>query len=75
MLDLGRPIMSGYEVARALRSARAPCTLVAITGFDHDAARRQARDAGFDHHLVKPVSESALIELLARIAAIRAANR
>jgi PAS domain S-box-containing protein len=75
MLDLGMPIMSGYEVARALRSSPYRATLVAVTGWNHDAARRQARDAGFDHHLLKPVSESALIGLLAQISAKRAADR
>jgi PAS domain S-box-containing protein len=75
MLDLGMPIMSGYEVARALRSSPHRATLVAVTGWNHDAARRQARDAGFDHHLLKPVSESALIGLLAQISAKRAADR
>jgi PAS domain S-box-containing protein len=75
LLDIGMPIMNGYDVARALRSAPNRCTLVAVTGWDHDAARRQARDAGFDHHLLKPVAESAMIELLAKIAAARAAAR
>ena len=75
MLDLGMPIMSGYQVARALRSAGHRCTLIAVTGWDHDAARRKARDAGFDHHLLKPVSESVLIELLARISLQRTADR
>jgi CheY-like chemotaxis protein len=75
MLDLGMPIMSGYEMGRALRSAGHRCTLVAVTGWDHDAARRKARDAGFDHQLLKPVPESALIEVLALISAKRAADR
>jgi PAS domain S-box-containing protein len=74
-LDIGMPVMNGYEMARALRSAPDRCTLVAVTGWDHDAARRQARDAGFDHHLVKPVAESALIGLLATVSADRSASR
>jgi PAS domain S-box-containing protein len=75
LLDLGMPVMNGYEVARALRSAPDRCTLVAVTGWDHDAARRQARDAGFDQHLLKPVAESALIKLLAKVSADRSAAR
>ena len=59
--------MSGYEVARALRAAASTAVIVAVTGWGHEAAKRQAREAGFDHHLVKPVNESALIELLARV--------
>jgi PAS domain S-box-containing protein len=68
LLDLGMPVMSGYDVARALRAAQKPLIIVAITGWGHEAAKRQSRAAGFDHHLVKPVSESALIELLALVA-------
>jgi len=75
LLDIGMPVMNGYEVARALRAAPDRCTLVAVTGWNHEAAKRQARDAGFDHYLVKPVAESALIGLLAKIAADRTASR
>jgi signal transduction histidine kinase/ActR/RegA family two-component response regulator len=71
MLDIGMPMMNGYDVARALRAAETSAVLVAVTGWGHDAAKRQAREAGFDHHLVKPVSESELIQLLARVAADR----
>ena len=72
MLDIGMPKMSGYEVARALRAGSAPLVIVAVTGWGHEAAKRQAREAGFDHHLVKPVSEAALLELLKRVAGQRA---
>jgi PAS domain S-box-containing protein len=68
MLDLGMPVMNGYDVARALRAASVRYVLIAVTGWGHEAAKRQAREAGFDHHLVKPVSESEVIELLALIA-------
>jgi len=74
MLDIGMPVMSGYEVARALRASSAPPVIVAVTGWGHEPAKRQAREAGFDHHLVKPVSEGALIELLKGIASRRAAT-
>ena len=68
LLDIGMPVMSGYDVARALRAGGKPMIIVAITGWGHEAAKRQSRAAGFDYHLVKPVGESALIELLASIA-------
>jgi PAS domain S-box-containing protein len=68
LLDIGMPVMNGYDVARALRAEPRPLTIVAVTGWGHEAAKRQARAAGFDHHLVKPVSESALIALLAQVA-------
>jgi CheY-like chemotaxis protein len=74
LLDIGMPVMNGYDVARALRLGHTRYTIVAVTGWGHDAAKRQAREAGFDHHLVKPVAESALIELLAQVAAERAAR-
>jgi CheY-like chemotaxis protein len=73
MLDIGMPVMSGYEVARAMRTDSTRPVIVAVTGWGHDAAKRQARESGFDHHLVKPVSESELAELLKGIAIQRAA--
>jgi PAS domain S-box-containing protein len=71
MLDIGMPVMNGYDVARALRAGHPDVIIVAVTGWGHEAAKRQAKSAGFDHHLVKPVAESMLIELLARVAAER----
>jgi len=68
MLDIGMPSMNGYDVARALRSMLPGLVIVAVTGWGHDAAKRQAREAGFDHHLVKPLQESTLIELLSNVA-------
>ena len=73
MLDIGMPVMSGYEVARALRASTTPRVIVAVTGWGHEPAKRQAREAGFDYHLVKPASEAALVELLKGIAAKRVA--
>jgi PAS domain S-box-containing protein len=68
LLDIGMPVMSGYDVARALRASSGRYVIVAVTGWGHEAAKRQAREAGFDHHLVKPVSEAELTSVLARIA-------
>jgi len=70
LLDLGMPVLSGYEAARRIR--REPWgkdpVLVAVTGWgqEHDKARTKA--AGFDHHLVKPVTAAVLKELLAGVA-------
>jgi PAS domain S-box-containing protein len=66
LLDIGLPGMTGYEVARRLREmpqAR-DAVLVAVTGYGQSEDRRQALDAGFQHHLVKPVDPSALIQLI-----------
>jgi CheY-like chemotaxis protein/anti-sigma regulatory factor (Ser/Thr protein kinase) len=69
VLDIGMPGMDGYEVARALR-ARYPDrhpALVALTGWGQEQDRRRAREAGFEHHLVKPAEMDALQSLLADI--------
>ena len=66
ILDIGMPGMNGYDVARALRT-RFPehgATLVALTGWGQEDDRQRARDAGFDHHLVKPADLDVLQHLL-----------
>lgn len=67
LLDIGLPGMDGYEVARRLR--REPgftaTTIIAISGYGQDEDRRRSREAGFDHHLVKPIEPPALMALLA----------
>lgn len=67
ILDIGMPHMDGYELARRIRDMQAPQRplLVALTGYGHDADRQRARDAGFDHHLVKPLDPDALSAILA----------
>lgn len=69
LCDIGLPGMSGFEVAQQLRSllGTGP-TLVALTGYGQDEDRQRARDAGFDHHLVKPVEPHTLLQLLASVA-------
>jgi CheY-like chemotaxis protein len=65
LLDLGLPGMDGYQVAQRHR-ASLPYrpTLVALTGYGQDEARRRSRQAGFDHHLTKPVDPDELKRLL-----------
>jgi PAS domain S-box-containing protein len=57
LLDIGLPGMDGYEVARQVRSdpATQHSLLVAISGYGQEDDRRRSHDAGFNHHLVKPV--------------------
>ncbi len=65
--DLGLPGLNGFEVARRWRRLPEPrpCTLVALTGWGTEEDKRQSREAGFDHHLVKPVG-AAEIEAIIR---------
>jgi signal transduction histidine kinase/FixJ family two-component response regulator len=67
--DIAMPEMDGYELARQLR--REPdlkdTVLVALTGYGQDSDREQAMEAGFDFHLVKPVSVEALHDMLAAL--------
>jgi CheY-like chemotaxis protein len=73
LLDIGLPRMDGYEVARRLRARAdgARPVLVAITGYAYEADRRRSQEAGFDHHLVKPVGPDRLEELLRTLTAGR----
>jgi PAS domain S-box-containing protein len=69
LLDIGMPGMDGYEVARRIRaSGRNPRpAIVALTGWGQEQDRARAREAGFDHHLVKPAEIGALNELLSSL--------
>jgi two-component system CheB/CheR fusion protein len=67
LLDIGMPKMNGYEACRRMRSepwGEGMC-LVALTGWGQEEDRRRTEEAGFDHHLVKPVDPAALLKLLA----------
>jgi CheY-like chemotaxis protein len=69
-LDIGLPVMNGYEVARELRGS-VECRnvyIAAVTGWGQDEDRRKARDAGCDSHFTKPLSPTTVEELLATIA-------
>jgi two-component system CheB/CheR fusion protein len=67
ILDVGLPGISGYDVARQLRGRKETATalLIAITGYGRPEDTFQARAAGFDHPLLKPVQFDALESLLA----------
>jgi CheY-like chemotaxis protein len=67
LLDIGLPLMSGYEVARRLRGQLRlhQTTLVAVTGYGQEEDRRRSQEAGFDRHLTKPVDADSLQALLA----------
>lgn len=69
LLDLGMPEMDGCEVARRLRADTefSQVLLIALTGWGNEECRRMTADAGFDHHLVKPVDLTSLVKLLAQI--------
>ncbi|HET6440121.1 MAG TPA: ATP-binding protein [Anaeromyxobacter sp.] len=65
LLDIGLPVMNGYELARRLREAgRERCFLVAVTGYGQETDRARALECGFDHHVVKPVDLEAVRELV-----------
>ena len=67
LLDIGLPKLNGYETARRIREMEGGqnVLLVALTGWSQDEDRRRSREAGFDHHLNKPVEWSELEQLLA----------
>jgi PAS domain S-box-containing protein len=69
LLDIGLPVMNGYEVARQLRTepAYGHPVLTALTGYSSEEDRRRSLAAGFDHHMVKPVDFAALQEVLASL--------
>jgi signal transduction histidine kinase/ActR/RegA family two-component response regulator len=69
ILDIGLPDQSGYDVAKRLRSNGYTQKLVALTGFGQDDDKRRAVEAGFNHHLTKPIGFSDIERLLNKFAA------
>ena len=67
VLDVGMPGLDGYEAARCIREQAwgKDVVLVALTGWGQEEDRRRSEEAGFDHHLAKPVEPDALKRLLA----------
>ena len=68
LIDIGLPGLNGYELARRLRGLPQlrDITLIAQTGWGTDDARAQAREAGFQHHLTKPLDHKRLERILAQ---------
>jgi CheY-like chemotaxis protein len=70
LLDIGLPVMDGYELATRLRElAMGPqMKLIAVTGYGQAEDRKRSRESGFDAHLVKPVDLDVLAELIEELA-------
>jgi DNA-binding response OmpR family regulator len=66
MLDIGLPGLNGYEVCQKLRAMPgfANTVFIAQTGWGQESDKKQAFDAGFHHHIVKPISFEEFSELL-----------
>jgi CheY-like chemotaxis protein len=69
LLDIGMPKLNGHDAARQIRSGPGgdDVILVALTGWGQKEDKRMAAEAGFDHHLTKPVDPAVLRDLLAGI--------
>jgi CheY-like chemotaxis protein len=67
LLDIGLPGIDGFEVATRLRREHRfrEVTIIAVTGYGQEADNRRSRDAGINHHLIKPVDHDVLLSLLA----------
>ena len=77
VLDIGLPVLDGYQVARQLR--RAPATrdalLLALTGYGQQQDEAAATAAGFDRHFIKPADTDALLACIAAWSRQQAAGR
>ena len=69
LLDIGLPILDGYQVCKAIRQQPwgKRITIIALTGWGQEEDRRKSKEAGFDHHMVKPITLSTLLALLAKV--------
>jgi DNA-binding response OmpR family regulator len=68
ILDIGLPLLNGYEVARCIRHDHhnTDILLIAVTGWGQQQDKQAAEDAGFDHHFTKPVDPRELQRVLSR---------
>jgi CheY-like chemotaxis protein len=69
VLDIGLPKMDGFEVIKRLR-ARTGGTqpiVIAVTGYGQAEDRRRTQEAGFDHHLTKPVDPKEVMAIIASV--------
>jgi signal transduction histidine kinase len=65
ILDIGLPVMDGYELARRMREAQGvSLRLIAVTGYGQESDLRRSRAAGFEHHFVKPVHVEELLSAI-----------
>ena len=71
LLDIGLPVLNGYEVARTIRERPwgEEVVIVALTGWGQEEDRHRSKEAGIDHHLVKPVDTAALEKILTELRA------
>lgn len=67
IMDLGMPVMDGLEAAARMRAEKLAFTLIAVSGWGRDEDRKNTAEAGFDHHLTKPVNPAELRTVLAGI--------
>ncbi len=65
-LDLGMPVVDGYEAARKIRGIQPDAWIVALSGWGSEEDRRKTAEAGFDEHLTKPVNPTDLRALISR---------
>jgi PAS domain S-box-containing protein len=67
LLDIGLPVLDGYQLAACLRErlGQQGCRMIALTGYGQDGDRSRSAAAGFERHLVKPISAEQLMELVA----------
>ncbi|HEY7171101.1 MAG TPA: ATP-binding protein [Vicinamibacterales bacterium] len=70
LLDIGLPVMDGFELARQIRAsaAMANTRLVAVTGYGQEHDRQRTQAAGFDAHLIKPVDLHDVTDLIVQLA-------
>lgn len=66
LLDIGLPLLDGYQVAQRIRAQEwgRDIKLIAVTGWGQEEDRAMAAAAGFDHHLTKPIDQARLASLL-----------
>jgi CheY-like chemotaxis protein len=64
LLDIGMPGLDGYQLCRKFRAEPGKATMVAVTGYGEPQNRARAKEAGFDHYLLKPVDLETLESLL-----------
>lgn len=69
LVDIGLPVMNGYELARQLRATPGMerLSLVALTGYGQESDRDRAFESGFDEHLVKPIDAEKLEQVIERM--------